>query len=29
MKEFSHPREAKVAVDLNRAIETTMIVEPT
>jgi len=26
MKEFSHPSEAKVAVDLNRAIETTMIV---
>jgi PAS domain S-box-containing protein len=26
MKEFSHPSEAKVAVDLNRAIETTMLV---
>jgi PAS domain S-box-containing protein len=26
MKEFSHPSDAKVAVDLNRAIETTMIV---
>ena len=26
MKEFSHPSETKVAVDLNRAIETTMIV---
>jgi PAS domain S-box-containing protein len=26
MKEFSHPSEAKVATDLNRAIETTMIV---
>jgi PAS domain S-box-containing protein len=26
MKEFSHPNEAKVAVDLNRAIETTMLV---
>ncbi len=26
MKEFSHPSDAKVAVDINRAIETTMIV---
>jgi signal transduction histidine kinase len=26
MKEFSHPSESKVLVDLNRAIETTMIV---
>ncbi|MEO7270987.1 MAG: PAS domain-containing protein [Vicinamibacterales bacterium] len=26
MKEFSHPSDAKIAVDLNRAIETTMIV---
>jgi signal transduction histidine kinase len=26
MKEFSHPSDAKLAVDINRAIETTMIV---